>query len=91
MPILSQAHMMEILYLMCSQFANWIKLVELEGNYYPKEFTDWKEFSAETKELMCREFGLVNSPYRLKDCFAFEDKYTPLVFGFTLNKKRKVK
>ena len=83
MPFLSNFHMSDLFYLLTCQFSNRITEIELKGNYYPKEFTDWKEFSAKSKELMCKEFGLANCPVRMKDVFEFNKKYCPLRFNYS--------
>ena len=83
MPFLTMFHVSDMIYLLPCQLFHSVTEIELMGNYYPKEFTDWKEFSAKSKELMCKEFGLANCPVRMKDVFEFNKKYCPLRFNYS--------
>jgi hypothetical protein len=68
-------------YFMCfSQFKQTLIFTELEGCYYPKEFTDWQDFARETKLLMCLEFGLDDYSGTYKQKMQYEKTHCPAYY-----------
>ena len=59
------------------QYRNRMEYTELEGCYYPQNFTTWEEYAKETKLLMCREFYLDDYPGDYKQRVQYEKMYCP--------------
>lgn len=64
-----------------SQFKQTLVFTELEGCYYPNEFTNWQEFAKEAKLLMCLEFDLEDFSGTYKDKVAFEKSHCPKYYS----------
>ena len=60
-----------------SQYKTSLTFTELEGCYYPKNFTNWQDFAKETKLLMCLEFGLDDFKGTYKEKMNFEKTHCP--------------
>lgn len=60
-----------------SQLRQKLVFTELEGCYYPKEFTNWQDFAREAKLLMCLEFGLDDYTTTYKEKVEYEKTHCP--------------
>lgn len=59
-----------------------VTLYELENCFYPKEFTDWKDFAEGVRELISKEFNVKKLPGNIKDQIAAEKELTPFNFKY---------
>jgi len=68
--------------LMFLQFKTSLECYELEGCYYPKQFTNWQDYAQETRKLMAQEFDLKILPGTFKEKIQMEKECTPLAFEY---------
>lgn len=69
--------MQDLLTAMTTQLWQNAELTEVEGCFYPKKFTDWNEYAAEAKQLMCKELGFKDFTGRMRDQIQFDKDVTP--------------
>lgn len=74
-PSLNCLSMTDSVFLFLCQYRHRVEFTQLEGCYYPKEFTTWQDFATETKLLMCLELDFEDFSGDYKDLLEFEKKH----------------
>lgn len=77
---LNMASIFDSFILLLLQFKTSLTCYELEGCFYPKEFTTWQEYAEETRKFMADEFNLQIYPGNFKDKLQMEKECSPLLF-----------
>lgn len=74
--------LMDSILMNCLQFKIRLEYYELEGCFYPKEFTNWEDFASNVRNLMADEFNLKVHHGTFRDKLAMENEVSPLRFEY---------
>ena len=80
-PSLNFIEMGDSIFLNMIQISQSLEYTELEGTYYPKDFTNWQDFAKETKRLMCNEFDLEDFKGTYRDKMKYEKDNSPVWYN----------
>lgn len=81
-PYLNMISVVDSMYLSFCQPIAWVRLEEIKGNYYPKNFEGWLQFSENAKEFMCKEFKMKNFNASMKTKMEFDRVSCPIDFKY---------
>lgn len=76
-PSITYISMKDLLFLNLIQYRQCLTVTELEGTYYPTNFTTWEDFAELTRNLIVKEFDLVLSEIGKKEKDIAEKELTP--------------
>ena len=76
-PSITYISIKDLLFLNLIQYRQRLTVTELEGTYYPTNFTTWQDFAERIRTLMAREFDLELVDNGKKDKDLAEKELTP--------------
>lgn len=76
-PSITYISVKDIIFLNLIQYRQRLTVTELEGTYYPTNFTDWEDFAERIRNLMGKEFNQELMDVGKKDKDVVEKEFTP--------------